>query len=72
MHIDYKINNCPHCNSNNYAIMGNETEAYGLVSIKAGNVVDYNTLLPVIAIVCKDCGHVDLVHINAKALQEKD
>lgn len=69
MNIDYKIKNCSHCNSSNYSILGNENQAYGLVSIKPDNNIDYNTLLPVIAVVCKDCGHIDLIHINAKAIQ---
>lgn len=69
MKIDYEIKNCPHCNGKNFAIMGNEKEIYGLVSIKAGNIIDVNSLLPVIAIVCKECGHVELVHVNAKAIE---
>ena len=68
MDINYKIENCPHCNSNNIVVKGNEKECYGLVNIKENNVADYNTFLPVIAVVCKDCGHVELVHINCKKI----
>lgn len=73
MHIDYKLSNCPHCNSTDLKLFGNENECYGLVMIKSENkqnVADLNTFLPVVAIVCKNCGHTELIHINAKGIKQ--
>ena len=72
MNINYDLKNCPHCNSSNLVPLGNEQQAYGLVSITSNNTVDYNKLLPVMPIVCKDCGHIDLVHINVKAIEDNN
>lgn len=72
MNINYEVKNCPHCNSSNYKVLGDEQQVYGLISIKSDNTFEYDKCLPVMPIVCKDCGHIELVHINAKAIQDND
>lgn len=74
MDVNYEIKNCSHCNSNDVTTLGNENQIYGLVVIEPNNngemCPNINHFLPVIATVCKNCGHVDLVHINAKAIEK--
>lgn len=71
MDINYEIKNCPHCNSNDIAVLGNKNECYGLVNIKSDNgeiTANFNKFLPVISTVCRNCGHVELIHINSKQI----
>lgn len=73
MNINYEVKSCSHCNSKNTKVLGNDNQIYGLVSLTSDvngeTIVNTNTVLPVIAIVCKDCGHIELIHINAKAIE---
>lgn len=73
MNINYDVKKCLHCNSDNVVVLGDENRVYGLVSIEANGTeptVDLNNMLPVIATVCKNCGKVELIHINAKAIDK--
>lgn len=72
MDINYTIGNCPHCNSQNCVALGNEHQIFGLVSITENNTIEYNKFLPVMPIVCKDCGHLEFIHINAKAIKDNN
>ena len=71
MDIKYKITNCPHCKSNDFAILGDDSHCYGLVSIEKNNIANFNSFLPVIAIICRNCGHVEFVHINSKKINNE-
>lgn len=74
MDINYEVKNCSHCNSNDVAVLGDENQVYGLVVIKSNNdnemIPNLNNYLPVIATVCRNCGHVDLIHVNAKRIEK--
>lgn len=72
MNINYNIKCCSHCNSKDIVALGNEQQIYGLVSLKIHDdetTADLNSFLPVIATVCRDCGTIELIHINAKAIK---
>ena len=76
MHINYKIKGCSHCGNDKIVVLGNENNIYGLVSLESSNngntTINVNKVLPVIATVCQDCGHVDLIHIDAKAINASE
>ncbi len=74
MDINYEIKNCPHCNSNDIGVLGNENTCYGLVCIKTDNdqvTPNLNNFIPVVATVCRNCGHVELIHINSKTVPKR-
>ena len=72
MKIDYEIKSCSHCGGTNQIVLGNDNQVYGLISIRQDNTFEYNKCLPVMPIVCKDCGHIELVHINVDAIKDKN
>lgn len=69
MHDNFE---CPICKSKDIVKLTNENSIYGLVQIKAPSTVDLNTLLPVHALCCKNCGHIELIHIDPKAISIKN
>ena len=76
MKIDYDITKCSHCNSDDITTMGSENSIYGLVNVvideTGKTTVNLNQLMPVVATVCRNCGHIDLIHINPKAIQKQN
>lgn len=61
---------CPICKSNNIVTLTDKDHAYGLVQLIAPATVDAKTFLPVNAYMCKNCGNVQLQHIDPKAVKK--
>lgn len=61
---------CPMCKKKNIAFISDNKTAYGLVQLNEPDKVNLTRVIPVHVYVCKDCGHVELVHINPKAIQK--
>lgn len=61
---------CPICKSNNVITLTDKDHAYGLVKITAPDNADFNTLLLVNVYMCKDCGNVQLQHVDPKAVKK--
>lgn len=74
MHIDYEIKGCSHCGNDCVVTLGDKNNIYGLTKMKIddnGNITA-DSFLPLAATVCQNCGHVDLIHANAKAIKTTD
>lgn len=62
---------CPICKSKNVVELTDETKAYGLVKITPPANVILDNFIPVKVFCCKNCGHIDLKHINAQAIDKQ-
>ena len=61
---------CFCCKSKNIVQLSDENKVYGLVQITPPANVNYSTLIPVNVFCCKDCGHIELVHVQPQAIQK--
>jgi len=63
-----KITECPICKSKNIVELTNETKAYGLVKVTPPANVILDNFIPVKVFCCKDCGHIELKHVDPKVI----
>ena len=64
-----KTNECRICKSSNVVQLTTNNKIYGLVELVAPDKVNLNNFLPVHAFCCKDCGHIELIHIQPEVIQ---